>query len=376
MKKIKLTKNHIAKIYIKAPSNFGNKEKGYNVYFSDSYDDLPNILKSFDIKNKKICIVSDTTVSSHFLNGIVDLLSPFCNSVFSFILPDGEQSKSFETVEVILKYLLMNDFDREDMILSLGGGVTGDISGFCASIYMRGIKYINIPTSLLSQTDSSVGGKCAVDIMSYKNIAGSFYQPSLVYINIQAIDLLDYSEKINGMSEVIKDAIIGDSEFFSYLEDSVAKDVCNEEFLLTIIYHSILIKKDYVEKDPFDKNRRNILNFGHTIGHGIEKISSFQISHGQAISIGMVAASKIALDLGYINDDSFYRIINLLNYYKLPVTINLSDNQIEELLNIIQSDKKNVSGEIKFILLNKIGEGIIVNNISLDIIKKTMEYLR
>ena len=251
--------------------------------------------------------------------------------------------------------------------MALGGGVTGDITGFVASTYLRGIDFVQIPTTLLSQVDSSIGGKTGVDFDAYKNMVGAFYMPKLVYINISSLSTLPKRLFLSGMAEILKHGLIKDKEYFDWLCRNQNK-ICNKDFetLKKMIYFSCCIKKDVVEKDPKEKGERALLNFGHTIGHAVEKLKDFSLLHGECVSIGISAAAYISMKIGNLSEEDYKIINNSLTMFELP--INTDNLNAKEVVEATLSDKKMDSGQIKFIVLNRLGEGKIDKSISKNMI--------
>ena len=286
---------------------------------------------------------------------------------------EGEQSKNLSTVETICRELVKKGADRTSVILALGGGVTGDIAGFVASIYMRGIPFVQIPTTLLAQVDSSVGGKTGVDLPEGKNLVGTFYQPRLVLADIATLATLPNHELKNGLAEVVKYGAIWDSEFFCFLEDHA--QACLElepDVIAQVVRRSCEIKAEVVSRDEREGGLRRILNFGHTIGHAIEAASNFTVSHGQAVSIGMVAAARLSCQKGYLSAHEVSRLKHLLETLELPTELPQGISH-RALLSLIKHDKKAQKGRVHFVLLKGIGETIITPEISDQEILNAME---
>ena len=305
--------------------------------------------------------------------------------IYEYIVPAGEDSKSLSIYEDIIKYCTKINLSRKSLIIALGGGVIGDLAGFVASTYMRGIDICQIPTSLLAQVDSSVGGKTGINIGNLKNIIGTFYQPKFTYININALKTLPECEFISGMAEVIKYGIIYDYKLLDYIIENSEKILDRDNEILTyIIKRSIEIKADIVFEDEKEGGLRKILNFGHTFGHGIEKIC--KISHGEAVSIGMNMAFKLSLKKGYIDKTYYNQFIKACNKFNLPLMFNAflyeeeitedrKNNVNKEILEVMKNDKKNSFRNINLILPIDFGKVKIVDNIDeneiLKIIKET-----
>ena len=276
----------------------------------------------------------------------------------------GEASKNLETIASLASRLAASGYDRKDGLIALGGGVVGDITGFLASIYMRGIPFIQVPTTLLAQVDSSVGGKTGVDIPEGKNLVGTFYQPKSVHIDPDVLSTLERTDLLCGLAEVIKYGVIRDPAFFNFLERRRAGILALDSADVgEMIRTCCTIKADVVEQDEREGGLRRILNYGHTIGHAVEAASSFAISHGAAVAIGMVAAARIAVAKGMLEKQEEERIFSLIADYGLPVAVpeGLDRNLIKTYL---KTDKKAVAGRIFYILPTAIGSTCITDQVS------------
>jgi len=281
------------------------------------------------------------------------------------ILPDGERFKNLRQVSKIYDALVKKGFDRSDTVFALGGGVVGDIAGFAAATYMRGIDYIQAPTTLLAQVDSSVGGKTGVDHSGGKNLIGAFYQPKAVLADLSALKTLPEREFRCGMAEVIKYGIIKSPRLFGFLEKSV-KEIRQRqpEFLEKIVRESCRIKAEVVSKDEREAGLRAILNYGHTFGHGIETALDFKrLKHGEAVSIGMVMAAELSRRLGLCDEKSVTRIKNLLRAYGLPV-LKPRSISMNDVIEGMAHDKKKLAGRTIFILVKEVGSCIIKGDLS------------
>lgn len=333
-----------------------NHKFSYNIVFSFSFNDFSEEIQFLEVKNKKICIITDEKVESLYLNELKGKIE--CKNLVSFTIPVGEKSKNLDTIKNIYDFLVHNEFHRNDLLIALGGGVVGDITGFVAATYLRGIDYVQVPTTLLAQTDSSIGGKTGVDLDGYKNLIGSFKMPKLVYINVNVLKTLEDRQYFSGFSEVMKYGLIKDANFFEWLIENMY-EICerNEEILLKMIKRSCEIKKIYVEKDPLEKGDRAILNFGHTIGHAIEKAKNFTLLHGECVSLGCVAAAFISWKKQLLSMDEYYEIRDMFVPFYLPISIDGIDPN--EIVSLTKADKKMDTDFIKFILLKKIGKAVI-----------------
>ncbi len=358
------------------PVSYMGKHK-YDIKIRHDFNNIIEAIQSLRIpSNIRLCIVTDSNVSKYHLDSIKTLLSTQSYDIYEFIFNAGEQYKNLETVNKLYTFLIENHFDRNDFLIALGGGVVGDLTGFAAATYLRGIRFIQVPTTLLSQVDSSIGGKTGVDCMQYKNMVGAFYQPSLVYINLSTLNTLPDTDYYSGMGEIIKHSLIADCNYYNLLKNSVL-DVKRKDLnvLEDIIYKSCLIKRDVVEKDPKELGLRANLNFGHTIGHAIEKLTDFSLLHGYCVAIGCVAAGYICMRLGNISNIELIDIQNLIKSYNLYDKINNSTLDSNDILKATKSDKKMDSGKIKFVLLKAIGEAYISKEISDEMILEAINYV-
>jgi len=339
-------------------------DKSYMIYIGS------NVLNEIgeQLEKKRILIVSNPTVYGLYGTDLIDALHD-CE-VDKFLIPDGEKYKTIDTLFNIYDFLLDEGFDRKSYIIALGGGVIGDMAGFAAATYMRGIPYIQVPTTLLAQVDSSIGGKVAINHPKAKNVIGSFYQPMFVYSDIKTLKTLPEEEFTNGMVEVIKYSLIRDRNLFELLEENDRKSIKNEKMLLQIVSRCVQIKADVVEKDEKEKDLRMILNFGHTIGHALEAISEYTLNHGSAVSIGMVAAIKISVKKGLLKEEDEIKILNLFKKYDLPEYIKGFDTN--DIYNIMKHDKKVFSNKMHFVLLDSVGKSLIDSNIYKELILESL----
>ncbi|MBQ3053298.1 MAG: 3-dehydroquinate synthase [Clostridia bacterium] len=301
-------------------------------------------------KAKKILVVTDDNVDLLYGNRITELLTEGGFVCCKYVFSNGEENKNMETVTNILEFAMENQISRSDCIIALGGGIVGDVAGFCASICLRGIDFIQIPTTFLAAIDSSVGGKTGVNLRGGKNLAGAFYQPKLVICDTDFLNTLSPEIFSDGTAEAIKYGVIFDKSLFEKLRKDFSDDIEN------IISRCIYLKAQVVSQDEFDTGRRQLLNFGHTIGHAIEKCSNFTISHGRAVAIGMVMASRGAYKMGYTDKDNSIEIAKILNNNNLPVS---SSFDIENLLDVMVRDKKRQGEEITLVIPEKIGKCVL-----------------
>ena len=321
-------------------------------------------LENFDgyIAGKDIAIITNEVVAPLYLNEISDLFSN--RNVIEYILPDGEQEKKLKTVHKIIDRLMEAGFGRDSTLIALGGGVVGDITGFTASIFMRGINFIQIPTTLLAQVDASVGGKTAVNHKSGKNLIGSFYQPKCVICDSMFLATLKASEISAGLAEVIKYGLIYDSEFFLWLQKNMQQIVSNDPAAVAhVIQRSCAIKAEIVAQDEKEQSVRALLNFGHTFGHAIEKLTGYgNWTHGDAVAVGMVLAARLSEKMSLITPEDFQNIEKTLIAASLPIS--LPNIEPAELLAAMQSDKKVKDRNIQLVLLKNIGEAFLTADYS------------
>ena len=339
------------------------KKPCYDIVFSESFEDLPAELDRLDIRKRKVCVVTDSHVEGLFGGEVMELLEGVCAKCVLYSFKAGEENKTLDTVREIYKFLIEERFDRKDLLIALGGGVVGDVTGFAAATYLRGIDFVQIPTTLLAQADSSIGGKTGVDFDGYKNMAGAFYMPRLVYMNISALKTLDDRQFYSGFAEVMKHGLIKDGSFYEWLLENMY-EICDRDVgtLLEMVMRSCNIKKLVVEKDPTEKGDRALLNFGHTIGHAIEKAKNFTMTHGECVALGCVAAAYISWKHEWLSMEEYYEIRDMFVPFNLPIS--LEDIDPNEILALTKSDKKMEGGTIKFVLLKKVGKALIDLNVT------------
>ena len=349
----------------------------YDILIQNDFFQISEALKNLGVSNKsKFCIVTDSCVSGIWLDKLYRDLIDFFPNLIKFEFNAGEESKNLDTVGRLYKFLIENHFDRKDYLIALGGGVVGDLVGFTAATYLRGIPFIQVPTTLLSQVDSSIGGKTGVDYMKYKNMVGAFYQPLLVYMNLSVLSTLGDDDFYSGMGEIIKHGLIADEKYFNWLyeEESNIKNR-RLEVLEEMIFQSCLIKRHVVQIDPKEKNERAMLNFGHTIGHAVEKLSNFTMSHGACVAIGTVAACYLSMKQGHISKEQLEKIKHLLNAFSLPTSLKGKNMSSQDILAATKSDKKMEAGRIKFVLIKEIGEAYITKSLDDEALTDAINYV-
>ena len=335
----------------------------YPIYFEDNFDGLADALRKENLDGRSICIVTDTNVAPLYAEQVQKVLTPVASHICTFTFEAGEQSKHLGTVQQLYKTLISEKLDRKSLIVALGGGVVGDLSGFGAATYLRGIDFIQIPTTLLSQVDSSVGGKTGVDLDQYKNMVGAFHQPRLVYMNLSTLQTLPPIQFACGMGEVLKTGLICDGDFYHFVCEN-EKEIQKMEIhmLARMVRRCCEIKAGVVERDPKEQGERALLNLGHTVGHAVEKLMDFQLLHGQCVAIGLIAAARISLNRGLLTEEEYQEIIKGCRLYHLPTSVEKLDPQT--VLAATKNDKKMEQGQIKFILMKGIGHSFIDKTLS------------
>lgn len=320
-------------------------------------------------KYSKAMIVTDRNIPSSLVQNLQSNLK-IANS--SIVLDSGEQQKNLDGIQKVWKTLKDSGCDRESLVINLGGGVIGDIGGFAASTFMRGIDFLQIPTTLLAQVDSSIGGKVGINFLGIKNLIGIFQQPIAVIIDVNTLSTLPQREFISGFAEIIKHGLIADENYFKSVTAKKPQDFSQEE-LIEIIEKSCQIKVLFVSQDEEESGRRKLLNFGHTIGHAVEALTqktNHPLLHGEAISIGMIVEGKISNLVGLLSDAEYKQLNQSIIQAGLPTEV--SGLEVNAILEKIKSDKKNVKGETKFTLLRSIGKAIINQTVDESIIRKVL----
>lgn len=351
----------------------------YDIVFSDTMFDLGEEIETLyedsghPLSSRQICIISDSNVYPILGNDVVDALKDRCKVVSSVVFPAGEENKNLTTVEKLYDHLIGMHFTRKDIIVALGGGVTGDMAGFTAATYLRGVDFVQVPTTVLSMVDSSIGGKTAVDFGAFKNMVGAFHMPRLVFTDVAVLESLPARQINAGFGEIVKHGLIQSKEYLDSVSvfDRPSIDSYMAELMMDfsgsasldaweeIIYGSDLIKKAVVEEDPTEQGIRALLNFGHTLGHAIEKASRFSLLHGECVALGSIAASYISFKRGMISESDYELVRDLFAKFDLPVILQDGSVSMKEVLENTKSDKKNASGTLKFVLLKRIGEAYI-----------------
>lgn len=341
--------------------------KAYDIVFYNHFDALVDEIKKLNISISKILIITDDIVDSLYGEEVEAILKDYFTEVYRTVFLHGEKSKNLSVISEFYSCMIEHQLDRKSLVVALGGGVVGDMAGFAAATYMRGIKFIQVPTTLLSQVDSSVGGKTGVDFNGYKNIVGAFCQPELVYINIATLESLPDNEFNSGMAEVIKHGLILDKNYLEDIENK-HKDIknLNKEVMTYIIRKSCEIKSMIVSEDEKEEGRRALLNFGHTVGHAVERLKNFELLHGECVAIGMISALYISKQLGYIKEEEIVRVVSLLEKFNLP--INVGGLTTTEIYQEMFHDKKTANNQLNFVLLEELGESYINKGINQTVV--------
>ncbi|RXI42670.1 3-dehydroquinate synthase [Malaciobacter mytili] len=333
-----------------------------NTSYDITIDRLTNIY--FDTK---VVVVTNPTISGFHLEYLKEKLSAKELSIVT--IPDGEEYKNMQTIDMILNHCFENRLDRKSLLVAFGGGVIGDMTGFAASIYQRGIDFIQIPTTLLSQVDASVGGKTGINNKYGKNLVGTFHQPKAVLIDPYFLTTLPKREYGAGIAEIVKMAVTFNKEFFEWLEQN---DLTNEENIKQAIRKSVETKALVVSQDEKETGIRAALNYGHTFGHVIENETNYKTYlHGEAVGIGMVMANALALKVGLISEQEALRVKNLLEKYEIPTSYKIKD--VQDFYEHFFLDKKSLDNKIKFILPKGIGDCVITNEIKKDDVIETLK---
>lgn len=330
----------------------------YDIVMEESFHGLFEELKKLSLAGRKLCIVTDSNVAPLYLEEVKEIAERCCRAVITFVFPAGEESKNLKTVQSLYETLILEHFDRQDYLLALGGGVTGDLCGYGAATYLRGVNFIQVPTTLLSQVDSSIGGKTGVDFDSYKNMVGAFHMPKLVYTNISTLKTLTDEQFSSGMGEILKHGLIKDALYYSWIIEN-ASGIWERDLSLCeeMVRVSNEIKRDVVEKDPTEQGERALLNFGHTLGHAVEKLSDFKLMHGHCVGVGCIAAMEISVQRGFLEPKELDRLKAAMAQFHMPVAVEGLSHK--EIIETTKSDKKMDSGSIRFILLKETGNAFV-----------------
>lgn len=346
---------------------------GYQVIFNDNqYDSVNQYIDT--AKPSKLVVLTDSNTSLFCLDYFLSKLKTTV-SILNTTIPAGEKHKNIESCNLVWNFLSENEVDRKSLVINLGGGVVTDLGGFVDSTFMRGIDYINIPTSLLAMVDASVGGKTGIDLGFLKNQIGLVVKPKMVVIDTLYLQTLPKVEFNSGVAEILKHGLIFSKDYWSLISNA---KISNDKTIEKIIYDSVDIKKSIVERDPLEKNIRKTLNFGHTLGHALETYSHSNeneitpLLHGEAIAIGLILAGFISTEALGFSKEKLHEIISQYDRYFNKIELNSQD--IKEVIQLLKFDKKNFNGTVNFVLLNDIGSPVIDQRVSNDLIIKAFEY--
>lgn len=347
----------------------------YAILITNEFCGLSEEIKKLGYSSdRKFCIITDSNVAPLYAKTVKEELKKEFSNLFLYTIPAGEVYKNVDTVHGIYEFLIQNRFDRKDVLIALGGGVVGDMTGYAAATYLRGIDFIQVPTTLLSQTDSSIGGKTGVDFMQYKNMVGAFHMPKLVYMNLSVLKTLPEEQLISGFGEILKHGLIRDVAYFEWLS-AHEKEIrsLQYEVLEKMIYVSCDIKRSVVERDPKEKGERALLNFGHTIGHAIEKLSDFKLPHGVCVGLGITAAAYLSKLQGNITDEELSMIEQTLLHFGLQTRV--AGLCAADILEATKSDKKMEGEQIKFVLLQHPGTAYLYRDLTEEQILEGISYV-
>lgn len=349
----------------------------YEIHLEQDFGRLPHCVQALGYSpGRKACVVSDSNVAPLYLEEVCGLLRKHFSVCVSVVFQAGESSKHTGTVGEVYERLILSHFDRKDLLVALGGGVVGDLTGFVAATYLRGIDFIQIPTSLLSQVDSSIGGKTGVDYMQYKNMVGAFYMPRLVYMSLSTLRTLPKGQMASGMAEILKHGQIRDSDYAKWLCDH-AEEIREGQVatLMEMVHGSCCVKRDVVQRDPKEQGERALLNFGHTIGHAIEKLSDFALLHGECVALGMAAAAYLSSRYGSYPEADRADLEQLISFFGLPTRLAQPGFSPEDVLDATRLDKKMDGGRVKFILLKAVGVAYVTRELDDAQILEGIQYL-
>ena len=336
------------------------------------HEEIKNFIRNANF-SKKAMLITDTNVKKIFADSISSLLEASGLDINIVTIPAGEMSKSLKEAEKIYTAAIQFGLDRKSAIFALGGGVVGDLAGFIAATYLRGVPFVQIPTTLLAQVDSSVGGKVAVNHQLGKNLIGAFYQPKAVFIDISMLNTLPSREIASGLGEIVKYGVIKDADLFKYLEDNSHKILALEPSIIEhVIARSCEIKAEVVAADEKESSLRRILNFGHTMAHAIEEATGYnRYTHGEAVAVGMIGAAHISQALGKVDQSQIKRLEALVN--KLGMVSRVKNCNVDEMFKAIFRDKKTINGQIHWVLMDSIGSVVTEKNVPDSVVKEAFQ---
>ena len=341
------------------------------------YDQLISYLLTNEFRSK-LCIITDKNVANYHLSSLLKVLKTAKIKTEILVLNPGEKTKSWHNLKKVSEWLILNQVERNNYVISFGGGVVGDLTGFATSIVRRGIKIIHMPTTLLAQVDSSIGGKTGVNSSHGKNLVGTFHHPSLVLTDISYLKTLNKRDFLSGYAEAIKKALIKDYDLFSWLEEKDYEDLRNEDNIINIIYKSSKIKVELVQNDEKEKGERALLNLGHTFAHALESANNYSnnLLHGEAVIIGCCLALELSREYDLITSKDCERVkkhFKRLDYQTEIKQIKSNKFHLKNLIDIMHQDKKVNNKRLSFILLKSIGDGMICKNVNMNIVKSILK---
>lgn len=346
----------------------------YPIYIDNNYSSLIDAFEKAGLTGRSVCIITDTNIEPLYVENVKAIMESHFTRVCHYAFEAGENSKNLNTIMDFYNFFIENHLDRKSVLVALGGGVVGDMCGFAAATYMRGIAFVQMPTTLLSQVDSSVGGKTGVDFMGNKNMVGAFYQPEFVYINTATLNTLPYREVAAGIAEAVKYGYIIDSDFLNYFIENKEKiKSLDSQAINDVIYFSCKAKADVVSQDEKENGLRAILNFGHTFGHAVETLSDFSMLHGECVGIGMLSGLYFSAKRGLVGENEVRKCEELLKFFELPVRI--KDYSVAEIHKQMFNDKKTKNGVINIVALEKIGKAYVDKTASADEIDEAVDYI-
>lgn len=350
------------------------KTNQYPIIIENNFDGLLSAFESTGLIGRKLCIVSDSNVAPLYLDKITEMLKVSFIKVINYIIPAGEVNKTLDTIRDMYDFFVQEQLDRRSVLVALGGGVVGDITGFAAATYVRGIPFVQVPTTLLAQVDSSVGGKTGVDFNGHKNMVGAFYQPHFVYINTSVLETLPKREFAAGMAEAVKYGYIIDKSYLKYIVDNrEAIKALEHSAMAEVVYGSCKCKAFVVDRDEKETGLREILNFGHTFGHAVETLSGFKLIHGECVAIGMVAGLYFSMKRDNITAEELASAEELLKYFDLPVRV--EGLVVEDIFKQMFYDKKTKDGKLNIVILNEVGSAYTEKNASDEEVIEAIKYI-
>jgi len=350
--------------------------RSYPVFIgSGSLSQLGEMLKMYAL-NRQILVVTDSNVHRLYADVLADAVQPYTETFILEKVRAGEKTKSLSTVDKLVTLMLEQGFERTAVVVAFGGGVIGDVAGFVASIYKRGVRLLQVPTTLLSQVDASIGGKTGINHTLGKNLIGTFHQPAMVWTDLNLLQTLPRREVVCGVAEIIKYGVIADADLFDRVDENLdAVLSCDLTIMEEIVTHCCEIKAEIVTEDERESGVRMILNFGHTIGHALEATIGYKkLSHGEAVLLGMLAESKMAIDSDLLSEHDFTRIRDLVNRFDVSEKIKGMDWR--QAMSFMKQDKKASGGNLRFVLPQQIGDVTVVENVTPDLIEKGLKYLQ